>query len=226
MEAQTYRQLCITCLQPQVTCYCPHIRRFDPLINFVILIHPLECRRRIATGRMSHLCLENSFLIRGHDYSKNETVNDLIADPRRQCVMLYPGVQSKNLSSLSSVERAAIFSPDKILTIFVIDGTWATAKKMVKHSKNLIDLPRVCFTPPTPSNFRVRKQPHPGCYSTIEAIHHTIELVGPSRGFQTNLRQHDRLLHTFETMVEQQLAFIEKSRERSGPSRYRQPLEV
>lgn len=223
---RSYRQLCLQCLQPEATCYCAHIRKFDPKMEFVILIHPLECRRRIATGRMSHLCLEKSYLIRGHDYSKNELVNDLLADPSREPVMLYPGVQSKNLTHCTADERATLFASDKILTVFVIDGTWATAKKMVKHSQNIKNLPRICFTPPGPSNFRVRKQPREGCYSTIEAIHHTIELLGSARGFDLQSRLHDGLLDTFSVMVEQQLEFIKKSRERLGPSRYRQNIAV
>ena len=190
-------------------------------MDFVILLHPLEHRRRVATGRMSHLCLENSFLIRGHDYSKHELVTELANDPARQSVILYPGPTSKNLTLLSDQARQEWIDRDKKLTIFVIDGTWATAKKTIKHSANLRHLPRICFTPPRPSEFRVRKQPHAGCFSTIEAIHHTIDLIGPSCGFDTTARTHDGLLRTFDFMVEQQLDFLEDSRKREGPSRYK-----
>lgn len=215
-----YRVLCMTCQQPQFSCYCVHVRKFDSKIKFVVLIHPIEVRRRIATGRMSHLCLENSHLIMGQDYSANHEVNGLIADPSLHSVILYPGPLSKNLTPLSQEERADLFPQDKTLTVFVIDGTWNTARKMIRQSQNLAALPRVCFSPEKPSNFRVRKQPHPACYSTIEAIHHTIELVGQSRGFTTAERTHDRLLNVFDSMVELQLKFIQQSRDKSG-STYR-----
>jgi DTW domain-containing protein YfiP len=210
-----FRRICLTCLQPQICCYCAHIKRFDPKIEFVILIHPLEVRRRVATGRMSHLCLENSHLVHGHDYTKNEYVNDLLNDPDRYNVILYPGRQSQNISTLKNEERMALFPKDKKLTIFVIDGTWMTAKKMIKHSHNINKLPRICFTPPRLSNFRVRKQPNDNCFSTIEAIHHTIELLG------TTNREHDKLLYVFDSMVDLQLEYIRKSHERQGPSRYK-----
>ncbi len=210
-----YRTLCKTCVQPDFACYCPHIFSVDPRFNFVILIHPIEAKRRIATGRMSHLSLQNSFLIKGQDYSHNPLVDDLIEDTEYQSVILYPGAQSQNLSNLKHEEKQSLF-PNKKLRVFVIDGTWATAKKMIRLSTNLKALPRICFSPTTPSNFRVRKQPNTHCYSTIEAIHHTIELMGEAQGFPVKNRIHDRLLKTFEFMVERQLTFIEESHRSSN----------
>ena len=210
MESKPHRKLCVACRQPTFTCYCRHIEKFDPSIKFVILIHSLEARRRIATGRMSHLCLENSELIRGHDFTLNAKVNQIIEDKSLFPIVLYPGTQSVNLSFLSSGERAEILPPDKRLTVFVLDGTWDTSNKMIHLSKNLHHLPRFCFTPATPSNFKVRKQPKPGCFSTIEAIHQTIELLGPSCGFEVEAGRHHNLLKVFGEMVTQQLGFSKK----------------
>lgn len=170
---------------------------------------------------MSHLCLNNSYLIKGQNYSDNDLVNQRLADTSCHSVILYPGLKSENISKISPTETAQLFPKDKKLQIFVIDGTWATAKKMVRQSLNLAKLPRICFTPSKPSNFRVRKQPSASCYSTIEAIHHTIELLGDSQGFQTSKRQHDGLLNVFNYMVENQLEFIKKSNLNSRESAYR-----
>jgi len=226
LQQQKFRQTCGTCFQPQSICYCPQIKTFNPHVKFVILIHPIEHRRRIATGRMSHLCLENSHLFRGHDFTYHKDVNAILNDPSLFPVILYPGIQSKNLTNMTTEQRADIFPADKTLTIVVLDGTWATAKKMLRDSKNLHNLPRICFTPQTPSNFRVRKQPREGYYSTIEAIHHTIELLGTNFGFNTEAREHDHLLTVFNSMVELHLDFIQKSHERSDPSRYRRHRDI
>ncbi len=220
LQEPLFRNLCTTCIQPEFSCYCGDIQKFNPQIDFVILIHPIEVRRRIATGRMSHLCLENSSLVMGQDYSANTEVNKLIQDPDKHSVILYPGMESQNLTPLSLTERQELFPKDKKLQIFVIDGTWATARKMVRLSSNLNTLPRICFTPEKPSNFRVRKQPHPACYSTLEAIHHTIELVGPSQGFSTANRDHDKLIHAFDSMVERQLECIRSHNDQTGAVSY------
>ena len=206
-----YRNMCKVCCQPDFGCYCSQVQTFDPNINFVILIHPIEVKRRIATGRMSHLILKNSHLIKGQDYTHSDQVNDLINDPNYHSVILYPGQTSKNLSLMFNHDKEALFPKNKKLRIFLIDGTWATAKKMINQSKNLQTLPRICFSPTKASNFRVRKQPNPNCYSTIEAIHHTIELIGESCGFAVKERNHDILLKVFDYMVERQLTFVKEA---------------
>lgn len=219
-EAPKYRELCWTCIQPTFSCYCSHVKAFDPFVDFVVLIHPIEAKRRIATGRMSHLVLKNSFLICGQDYSQDARVNELLQDSGRHCVMLYPGVQSKNLTGLSEQERFDLFPTDKKLTIFVIDGTWATAIKTVNQSENLKAIPRICFTPDKVSNFRVRKQPEDFCYSTIEAIHHTIELLGNSQGFDIASRKHDSLIDVFDKMVDTQLECARRGEAKPDYLRY------
>jgi DTW domain-containing protein len=205
-EKTKYRDLCLECRQPGFSCFCADIARFNPHIKFVILIHPLEVKRRIATGRMAFLSLENSELIMGQDYSQNLRVNEIINDPDFQSVVLYPGRNSLNLSTRPPAENSKIFREEKTPVVFVIDGTWNTARKTMFHSQNLNALPRICFTPPAPSRFRVRKQPTSECYSTIEAIHHTIELLGG-----TPERAHDNLIFAFDKMVERQLAFAKDS---------------
>jgi DTW domain-containing protein YfiP len=206
--------MCFRCMQTSEQCYCQQIQKFDPKIKFVILIHPIEVRRRFATGRMSHFSLQNSELIRGQNYSDDSRVNLILKNPDYYPVVLYPGLQSLNLTHLDDEERKEIFPKNKKPIIFVIDGTWNTAKKMVRLSENLCSLPRICFTPPGPSNFRIRKQPKIECYSTIEAIHQTIELVGEGVGFDVTSRAHDALLNVFDGVVEKQLKFVSKSRSR------------
>ena len=191
---------CPRCLQPDFSCYCELLKPFAPKPIFVILIHPIEVARRIATGRMAHLCLKNSQLIIGHSYEQNQRVNSLIEDTQNQCVLLYPGPQSKNLSLMTEPEKIEMRTSQQQLVIFVIDGTWNTARKTLFHSPNLKQLPRIEFKPDRPSRFKVRKQPRAECYSTIEAIHQTIDLLGTS-----DQREHDHLLYVFEKMVARQI---------------------
>ena len=223
-KSQTkFRELCVKCLQPEFSCYCSQLQPFDPRIKFAILMHPIEHKRRIATGRMSHLSLQHSELLVGQNYTENVQLNSLLSDISYQPVILYPGRMSLNLSTTSENEKKKILPDSKKLLILVIDGTWATARRMMKQSQNLISLPRVCFTPSAPSRFRVRKQPGVECYSTIEAIHQTIELLGSTVGFETESRKHDRLLEVFDQMVERQLQFIRHAYDNPKPGTYRKP---
>ncbi len=211
---QKFREMCLDCRQPSFNCYCSVVEKIDPKVKFVILTHPIEVKRRIATGRMSHLCLANSELIIGHNFTQNEKVNLILNEPKYESVILYPGRQALNLSRLPVDQRKPFTPLGKELALFVIDGTWNTARKMLHLSENLKKIPQICFTPERLSNFRVRKQPAPECVSTIEAIHQTIELIGPHIGFATETREHDKLLKVFDRLVEQQLVFVQRANSR------------
>jgi len=197
------REVCWTCRQPKASCYCSRIRPIESGIDFVILIHPIESRRRIATGRMAHLILKESWLIEGEDFSKSEKVSRLTSDPARRCMILYPGRTAVDLDvpEIKTSIRHSLSSEDQRLTIFVIDGTWATARKMMRLSANLRDLPMVKFRPAQESRFQVRKQPEKHCLSTIEAIYAVLDRLAPSA-------KHDHLLELFLEMVERQKKYV------------------
>jgi DTW domain-containing protein len=194
-----FRKICGHCRQPDFSCYCATLKPFNPGIKFLILSHPLEYHKRIATGRMAHLNLTGSNLFEGEDYSLHSELNVILHDPEYFPVVLYPGRNSVNLTNMSPEARFDLVPQNRTLAVIVIDGTWATARKMMRLSSNINRLPRICFTPPSPSNFRIRKQPKADCYSTIEAIHHTVELMGPGS------RAHDVLLDVFDQMINRQI---------------------
>lgn len=203
-SARRGRVRCATCRQPEFVCYCELVKPVESRIHFVILIHPMEDRKRIATGRMSHLLLKNSTLIRGHGFEKNEKVSEILNDPKNHCLILYPGKKSIAIDQESEAKKE-LMALNKKLVVFVIDGTWCTANKMLRLSPQLLELPQIAFVPKTPSRFRVRKQPSEKCYSTIEAIHQTIDLLTPSG---TSPKDHDHLLTVFDHLVETQLELM------------------
>lgn len=218
---QALRIRCEKCLQPKNWCYCLEIEPFDCGIKFVILLHPLERRRRIATGRMSHLILKNSEIIHGHTYSNDKRVNEIISNPTYFCVILHLGDNTTQIDKLSYIEKKQFCPEGKKLVIFVVDGTWGTASKSVRNSKNLNALPCISFTPTKVSNFRVRQQPNILCYSTIEAIHATIELFENTQGYNFLNRSHDRLLKTFDHFVSLQVQHLQQIKKNFGSLQYR-----
>lgn len=194
------RVVCARCRQPQITCYCAKVVPFVSWPSFVILIHRDEHRRSIATGRMAHLCLSNSWLIEGTDFSKNEAVARILTNPKLYPVVLYPTPAAVNLSPLTVRERRAYFPKGRQPVFFIVDGTWGKAKKMWRLSQNIKTLPAFSITPRRPSTFRVRKQPKPHCLSTLEAIHEVIDLLAEPKEMAS--RPHDNLLAVFEFLVE------------------------
>ncbi|MEO5970441.1 MAG: tRNA-uridine aminocarboxypropyltransferase [Bdellovibrionia bacterium] len=197
-----HRALCLRCLRPETTCYCREVHPIRSRFQFVLLQHPLEHRNCIGTARMTHHCLENSKLILGTEFDDNQQVRELLANPDNYCVVLYPGKNSVNISLETTAETESRFPVGKNWVIFVIDGTWFCAKKMLRRSPMLSLLPQICFSPKTESEYKIRQQPHPQCLSTIEAVHYLIETLDPHV-------DPANLLEVFRGMVARQLKFFD-----------------
>lgn len=214
----TWRKVCRSCRKSVVTCYCACLTPFASRPRFFILIHPIEANRAIATGRMAHLSLTNSVLLEGVDFTQNEILNEALAAPKIRPLLLYPSPTATNLSVATGDEYRALFPVDEDVIIIVLDGTWRTARAMYRLSQNLHPLAAVCFTPTTPSQFQVRRQPEPHCYSTVEAIHEV--LVIHDRHFPSKeARPQEKLLVPFAFMVNQQLEYQAINRAKPNYSR-------
>ena len=122
------RETCADCWQPQFSCYCHAIEKFDAKIEFIILIHPIEARRRVATGRMSYLNLANAHILRGSEFAGDAKLNALLAEPGYRNILLSPGTEATNLTGLPEDKIRTHFPQDKKLRIFVLDreqrSTW------------------------------------------------------------------------------------------------------
>lgn len=141
--------------------------------RFVFLMHPKEFKHEKAgTGRLTHLCLENSEIVVGIEFDEHPRVRALVADPANHVVLLYPGAEACNLSTDAPPDLA-----ERRLVVLLLDATWACARKMLKLSPSLQRLPRVMFTPTAPSRFVIKQQPQAGCLSTLEATHELLQVM-------------------------------------------------
>jgi DTW domain-containing protein YfiP len=163
------REMCYRCFWPKSLCWCASIQPMASRTKFVFLMHPKEYKQeKAATGRLTHLCLANSELHVGVEFDRHEAVQDLLADPQNFPVLLYPGETARNLSTgaLPANELGG-----RRLVVFLLDGTWSCARKMLKLSPSLQRLPRIMFTATHASRYVIKQQPQEGCLSTLEATH-------------------------------------------------------
>ncbi len=89
--------------------------------------------------------------------------------------------------------------------IFILDGTWPCARKMLKLSKNLQKLKRVSFDNKIKSKFIIKQQPDSLCLSTIESIYTVLNLFREGNIEQCETKD---FLIPFEKMIEYQLECI------------------
>ncbi|MCG8183738.1 DTW domain-containing protein [Tenacibaculum piscium] len=188
-------------MMPSSSCICKHTNNLQTKTRFIILMHPKEYKKeKNGTGRMTNLQLENSEIIVGVDFTNNKRVNEIISKEKNSSFLLYPGEDSLNLS-VSEPAEISLFIGDNP-HIFILDGTWPCARKMLKLSKNLQKLKRVSFDNKIKSKFSIKQQPAPLCLSTIESVYTVLNLLN-----QSNLEQCDTksFLLPFEKMIAHQI---------------------
>lgn len=169
--------------------------------RYVLLMHPKEFRREKAnTGRLTHLCLSNSEIIQGVAFDDHPRVKAVLADPSKHVVLLYPGDEAVNLS-LSPT--SPVTPPGKELVVLLLDATWSCARKMLKMSPSLQRLPRIMFTPSTPSRYVIKQQPFNGCLSTLESVHEVLTALA-ARG-EDRYELPRQLLEIFDRMQQFQI---------------------
>lgn len=203
-----HREECYTCRRVKANCLCGSIKPFHTRLHFVILMHDDEAKlQRTGTGRLAKLCLTNAELIIGTDFTRDQRVNALLKDPAYTPFVLYPGPLTVNFGTLGN----DAFPPGKTPLIFVIDGTWRSAKSILYKSKNVSALPRLSFARNYLSQFK--KQPREHCVSTIEAIYYLCQ-EAEAAGHEDCRAQKEVLMTVFKKMVATQLRYSQEVHQR------------
>jgi len=204
LESEDPRIQCYQCMRPSSTCICEHIHPLPTQTRFIILMHPKEYKKqKNGTGHMTHLQLENSEIIVGVDFTNNDRVNRILNQKNNRSFLLYPGKDNFNLSLRNSSEMKSFLGTTPHL--FILDGTWPCARKMLKLSSNLQQLKRVSFDQTIKSKFIIKQQPESLCLSTIESVHTVLNLLKAGGIEQIETA---RFLIPFEKMIEYQLDYM------------------
>ena len=206
------RAFCLKCFRAKRLCLCSVITPFEiePLI--VLLVHPREFKKTVGTVKIVKLSLTNSILIRGAgpDFDVDQKFLSLVSNPNYYSMVLFPGQDSLNISASTADEIHSVLPKDKRLVVFVIDGTWTTAKQMIRRSKILGSLPKLSFEVNTPSIYEFRKQPQEFCLSTVEAVSLLIENLKVKEICEPKPKNaHLLLLKTFRELVASQVKYKE-----------------
>jgi tRNA-uridine aminocarboxypropyltransferase len=191
-------------MRPSSTCVCKHIRPVKTNCRFIILMHPKEYKKeKNGTGHMTGLQLENSEIFVDVDFTDHKRVNEILNDENSTSFLMYPGKDNFNLSVQDGEATKGFLGENA--NIFILDGTWPCARKMLKLSKNLQALKRVSFDNEITSKFIIKQQPEALCLSTIESVYTVINILNES-GVEDCDTNH--FLLPFEKMIESQVHYI------------------
>lgn len=190
--------------------------------KFVILMHPYEFKRiKANTGRLTHLCLADSEVHIGIEFDGHEAVQALINDPKNYPVLLYPGRDALDLSKLQKDDPQLLTLNAQLesrrLVVFLLDATWRLVRPMLRLSPSLQRLPKIMFSNAAPSRYVIKRQPEPGCLSTLEATHEL--LLALDRSGLDRYAMPEQLLAVFQRMQDIQIKHTAENK-RLGISRY------
>ncbi|HEY5091215.1 MAG TPA: tRNA-uridine aminocarboxypropyltransferase, partial [Polyangia bacterium] len=192
-EAASHRDVCGRCRRPTSVCYCAHLVSLPTRTRVILLQHPRERHVPIGTARLAHLCLPDSELHVGVNFDDDRQVRAALAEEAgRPAYLLFPGPRAIDLA------EAQLAGP---ITLVVVDGTWWQARNLLKRNAVLAALPQIRFSPRTPSNYRIRREPADHCVATVEALAQVLgALEGAPERFAT-------LLRPFEAMIDTQIHY-------------------
>ena len=197
------REMCYRCFWPKPLCWCSSITPMPTRTRFAFLMHPKEFKQEKAnTGRLTHLCLPNSKIHMAAEFETHAEIQELLRDPRYHPMLVYPGPNAINLSQPQTTLTPETLA-NRTLLLLLLDATWACARKMLRLSPTLQRLPRIMFTPTTPSRYIIKQQPQEGCLSTLECTHEL--LLALDRAGLDTYTHPDQLLTLFQRMQDIQL---------------------
>jgi DTW domain-containing protein len=186
IDESVWREVCWQCRRAKRVCLCHVIAPFKPAADVVFLQHPKKARNPVT--------LEGSKIFEGIDFTEDALVQAHLRSVLSRSVVIYPTSDARPAEELHDREEPPV--------VWLIDGTWAQARKMWRLNPWLQALPAYGITPKAPGNYRIRKEPAAHCLATIEATASILDQIGGKEG------AHDRLLEPFTKMVDRQLEFV------------------
>lgn len=164
---------CNQCGLPTLTCICDLISPITTKAKFWILASEREFYRPSSTGRLLKLINPNSteiFLWERTNPSAKLLEN--ITQFLGKTYLLFPAESEELVAkSVNKVEEG-------IEAFILIDGTWKEARKIVRKSSYLNDIPLVAIKPDYESKFSLRRGRVEGTLCTIEAAMEILKLTG------------------------------------------------
>lgn len=157
---------CPNCHLLRVACLCHKVPKLKSAAVFFLLVHQRELFKGSNTG---HLVL-NAFANADYQlWARTEPPEKLLAllnSSKHQGYLLFTAQEGAPVVEDIIQQQS---SSGKIPVCILIDSTWQQARKMVRQSPYLKNLPRLSLSPTSKSQYRLRRNQLDEGMSTCEA---------------------------------------------------------
>lgn len=177
---------CPRCLRPVSHCLCAWIPDLPSRSRILVLQHPDEAAHPLNTARLAALGLRDATLWVGERFAD---LPAWLEAPGVRALLLFPGETAVDPEAWTAVGEGA-------QTLLVVpDGTWRTARRLLRLNPELAALPRLALAPDRFSRYRVRRAREPHALATVEAIAAALDVLEPGGGFEALLAPFDALVN-------------------------------
>lgn len=199
---------CPRCRKAEALCVCDDIEAIDNKVFVLILQHPQEQDRALATARLTALHFKNAALKIGLSWSSLSKIMGQDTDPQRWAILYLGSVKAADALPgrdvvLVDKKGEAIANQDRALRdiegIILLDGTWSQAKALWWRNAWMLKCRRVVLGPREPSRYgKIRREPRRDALSTIESAAMLVSRLERKPEIETKLSaSFDRMLSKY-----------------------------
>lgn len=165
-------QSCNKCGLPNINCICNTISKVKTKAKIWILSTEKEFYRPSNTARILKLVNPESTEIYLWERTKNpEELIKNIKQDIYDVYVVFPD-ESRDVKSAECIHNYA----NKVPAFILLDGTWKEAKKILRRSEYLKELPRISLSVDFKSEYNLRRGVVEGNLCTIEAAIEVLKL--------------------------------------------------
>lgn len=176
---------CEQCLIAKHYCICEGVEYAQCDAAVCLLMYHNESFKPSNTGRLIAQIVPNNHAFRWDRTDPDPALLELINDSQYQPMVIFP---QEDVQEGRAVTEVNIEHGKKPLFIF-LDGTWREAKKMIRKSPYLDNLPVLSITADKLSDYRLRVAPHAYQLGTAEVGIMVLALAG-EQDAASKLEQH------------------------------------
>ncbi|USH04031.1 DTW domain-containing protein [Grimontia kaedaensis] len=177
-------------------CLCEAVPKLDSHVRIELLMHETETGRATNTGQL----LENALpYCRRHVWQRKTPPLELLtllADPAAQPYLVFPGEEAIALEK--AVSRMTSKPEAKPIHFIIIDATWQQARKMLRQSPWLEDVPMITLPEGLSTRYALRRNQPEGSLCTCEVGMVLMDAMGEAENAVEVGKYFDKFMQVFE----------------------------
>lgn len=168
-----HKNQCEACGLIRGACLCPKIERKKSRAKFLLLTHEREMTRTSNTGRLIEDAIGETVTLVWDRTAADELLLAILRDEAYDAYLIFPGDREAEKKRLQPYVKS-----DKRPLFIIIDATWKEARKILRKSPYLWDLPILDLQVAKKTSYFIRRHSDDHHLCTAEVAGVLLDLIG------------------------------------------------